>query len=103
MKDKLHDDAMVELYRKDPALAIEMLNNILEDGEQGELMIALRQMTKAFGGVAKVAELAHLNQTQLYRTLSATGNPALSSLAAILKAMGMRLSVQGIQNPGVHS
>jgi DNA-binding phage protein len=32
--------------------------------------------------------------TQLYRTLSAKGNPALSSFAAILKAMGLRLAVE---------
>ncbi len=41
-----------------------------------------------------LAEQAHLNPTQLYRTLSPKGNPALSSLTAILKAMGLRLAVQ---------
>jgi len=74
-----------------------LLNSILEDGEPEELLIALRQMTKAFGGVQKVAEDAHLNPTQLYRTLSADGNPALSSLTAILKAMGLRLAVQPVK------
>lgn len=103
MKDRPHDDAMAEMYREDPALAVEMLNSILEDGDQGELMIALRQMTKAFGGIPKVAEQAHLNPTQLYRTLSPTGNPAVSSLSAILKAMGMRLSVQALGAPTSHS
>lgn len=103
MKDRAHDDAMAELYHEDPALAVELLNSILEDGDQGELMVALRQMTKAFGGVPKVAEQAHLNPTQLYRTLSPTGNPAFSSLSAILKAMGMRLSVQSIQTPAAHA
>jgi probable addiction module antidote protein len=94
MKDRNHDDAMAELYREDPAYAIHLLNSILDDGDQAELLIALRQMTKAFGGVQSVAETAQLNPTQLYRTLSAGGNPALSSFSAILKAMGMRLSVQ---------
>ncbi len=49
MKDRSHDEAMAELLREDPAYAVELLNGILEDGEQGELLIALRQMTKAFG------------------------------------------------------
>ena len=92
MRDRAHDDAMAEAYREDPALAVEVLNSILEDGEQGELMIVLRQMAKAFGGVQTVAEQAQLNPTQLYRTLSASGNPALSSLSAILKAMGLQLA-----------
>lgn len=96
MKSRPHDEAMAELYRKDPEFAFELLNSIFEDGDQGELLIALRQMTKAFGGVQAVAEQAHLNQTQLYRTLSPSGNPALSSFSAILKAMGMRLAVQPI-------
>lgn len=103
MKDRSHDEAMADLYREDPALAVELLNSILEDGDQGELMIALRQMAKAFGGVPKVAEQAHLNPTQLYRTLSPDGNPAFSSLSAILKVMGLRLAVQSIQAPTVHA
>lgn len=97
MKDRTHDEAMADIFRQDPAYAVELLNSILEDGDQGELLIALRQMTKAFGGVAKVAEKAQLNGTHLYRTLSAQGNPEIRSLSAILKAMGLRLAVQPIQ------
>jgi len=103
MRDRAHDDAMAEAYRDDPAFAAEMLNSILEDGDQGELLIALRQMAKAFGGVQAVAEQAHLNPTQLYRTLSPDGNPALSTFSAILKAMGMRLSVQPMRPPLAHA
>lgn len=93
MRSRPHDDAMAELYRGDPALALAVINDILADGDQAELLIVLRQMAQAFGGVQAVAEQAHLNPTQLYRTLSPKGNPALSSLSAILKAMGLRLAV----------
>ena len=96
MRDRTHDEAMTERFQKDPAYAVELLNDILEDGEQAELLIALRQMTKAFGGVQTVAENANLNPTQLYRTLSEQGNPELRSLSAILKAMGLRLAVQRV-------
>lgn len=85
---------MAELYQADPAFALDLLNSILEDGDQAELLIALRHMTKAFGGVQVVAEQAQLNPTQLYRTLSPQGNPGLSSVVAILRAMGLRLAVQ---------
>ncbi len=94
MKSRPHDDAMADLYRDDPALALEVINAILQDGDQGELLTVLRQVAQASGGVQAVAEQAHLNPTQLYRTLSPKGNPALSSLTAILKAMGLRLAVQ---------
>ena len=97
MKDRSHDEAMAEAFRDDPEYALELLNSILEDGEPGELLIALRQMTKSFGGVQAVAEKAGLNPTQLYRTLSAEGNPALSSLTMILKSMGLRLAVERVK------
>ncbi|WP_422615856.1 DNA-binding protein [Photorhabdus cinerea] len=76
----------------------QLLNGILEDGEQAELLllIALRQMTKAFGGVCNVAQEAELNPNQLYRTLSAKGNLEVRSLSAILRVMGLRLAVQPI-------
>lgn len=96
MKDRAHDTAMAEAFRKDPGYAVELLNSILEDGEQAELLIALRQMTEAFGGVSEVAKSAELNPTQLYRTLSEKGNPKVKSLAAVLRAMGLRLAVQPI-------
>jgi probable addiction module antidote protein len=99
LKDRTHDEAMAEVLRDDPAYAVQLLNSILEDGDQGELLITLRQMAKAFGGVQTVAETAHLSTTQLYRTLSPHGNPVLSNLSAILKAMGLRLAVQPVQAP----
>ncbi|MCL2524156.1 MAG: addiction module antidote protein [Betaproteobacteria bacterium] len=103
MKDRSHDEAMAEVFRKDPTYAVELLNSILEDGDQGELLIALRQMAKAFGGVSSVAEKAQINSTHIYRALSARGNPEIRSLSAILKTMGLRLAVQPIQTPGVHA
>lgn len=96
MKDRAHDDAMAEVFRDDPAYAVELLNSILEDGDQGEILIALRQMAKAFGGVSQIAQKAQLNSTHIYRALSAEGNPEIRSLSAILKAMGLRLAVQPI-------
>ena len=96
MKDKSHDESMAERFQQDPAYAVALLNSILEDGEPGELLIALRQMAKAFGGVQTIAEKANLNATQLYRTLSEQGNPELRSLSAILKAMGLRLAVERV-------
>ncbi|SPA38220.1 conserved hypothetical protein; putative transcription factor, COG3636 [Cupriavidus taiwanensis] len=102
MRSRPHDEAMAELYHSEPALALEVINGILADGDQAELLVVLRQMAQAFGGVQAVAERAHLNPTQLYRTLSPKGNPALSSLSAILEAMGMRLAVQPL-NTSAHA
>ena len=97
MRDRHHDDAMTELFQDDPALSVAYLNSRIEGGDQADLLVALRQMTKAYGGVTAIAEKANLNPTQLYRTLSAEGNPGLSSLSSILNAMGLRLAVEPIK------
>ncbi len=92
-----HEEATIESFRKDPRFAAEYLNSVLEEGDQEELLVALRYMAKAFGGVSRLAEQAELNVTTLYRTLSPKGNPELKSLTALLKAMGMRLAVQPLE------
>jgi len=95
--ERTFDDLIAESFRKDPSYAMELLNDILEDGDSGELMIALRQISKAFGGVGEIAKQAQLNANSLYRTLSAQGNPHVTTLSAILRTMGLRLAVQPLQ------
>lgn len=54
----------------------------------------LRQLAEARGGVAKVAKKAGIERENLYRALSGKGNPRLSSLVAVSKAMGVKLTVE---------
>ena len=89
-----HETATVESFRRDPKFAAEYLNAVLADGEQEEVMLALRRLSQAFGGVNKIAKAAELNATTLYRTLSPKGNPELRSLIALLRALGMQLAVR---------
>lgn len=93
-----HEDATVDSFRRDPKFAAEYLDAVLADGDQEELLTALRYMAKAFGGVRGLANGTRLNATTLYRTLSAKGNPELKSLRSVLNAMGLRLSVRPIAN-----
>jgi probable addiction module antidote protein len=95
---RTHDEATVEMFRADPHLAAEYLNSVLTDGDETDLMLALRSLSQAFGGVQEVARQAEVNAHTLYRTLSAQGNPELKTLSAILRAMGMRLAVQPLQH-----
>jgi DNA-binding phage protein len=46
---------------------------------------------------AKLVALKALKVKRLYRTLSAEGNPELTSISAILRAMGMRLAVERVK------
>ena len=47
MKDRSHEEAMTELFQEDPASAVDLVNSILDDGDQDDLRIAFRQMDKA--------------------------------------------------------
>ena len=92
-----HHEVAVESFRRDPKFAAAYLNAVLEDGDRAELMIALRNVTDAFGGVSAVAQKTRLNTTALYRTLCAKGNPELKSFMAIMKAVGMRILVEPLR------
>jgi probable addiction module antidote protein len=94
-----HEDATVDSLRRDPLFAVEYLNGVLADGSEQELMVALRRVTDAFGGITKLAGKAKLNATTLYRTLSPKGNPELRSMNSMLRAMGLRLAVEPIGKP----
>ena len=89
-----HHEATVLSFRRDQKFAAAYLNAVFKDGGQKELLLALRYATEAFGGVSKIARKTGLNGTSLYRALSPKGNPRLESITGVLKAMGMRLSVE---------
>jgi probable addiction module antidote protein len=87
---------VIESFRRDPELAAAYLNQVLADGDQAEVLVALKRLTLAVGGLPRVAAASGLNATSLYRALSRRGNPELRSLIAILRAMGFRLAVEPI-------
>lgn len=67
-----HEEATIASFKQDPQYAAEYLNAVLEDGDQEELMLALRRVASAFG-MKDVAVSANLNPKTLYRTLSPAG------------------------------
>ena len=56
---------MAELFREDPAFATEYINQLLQDGEPADLMVTMRQMAQAHGGVHAVAKETQLNSSNL--------------------------------------
>ena len=88
-----HDDALVRELRADSTFAAEYIQAAMEDTEEpAVLLIALRHVSEAYG-MADVANAAGIKRESLYRALSPKGNPTLKTLTAVLKAVGLRLSV----------
>lgn len=89
-----HDEALLRDLRGNPRLAVEYLKAALEeDSEPPVLLVALRRVVQAHG-ISKVAKTAGVERESLYRALSKHGNPRLSTLAAVTKAVGLRLTVE---------
>jgi probable addiction module antidote protein len=92
-----HDEAIVRELKENPDFAEEYLKAALEDaGEPKVLLLALRHLAEAKGGIAKVAKKAGIERESLYRALSPTGNPRLSTLVAVTKAIGLKLTVEAV-------
>lgn len=90
-----HDEAMIKDLHQNPEFAAEYLRAALEQGDDPKvLLVALRRIAESQGGVAKVARQAGIERESLYRALSAKGNPRLSTLVAVTKAVGLRLTVE---------
>jgi probable addiction module antidote protein len=94
-----YDEALIESLRE-PDYAAEYLNVHLakDDGDTEEdaerlFLVALRNVARAHG-VAAIAERTDLGRESLYKALSAGGNPRLTTLRAVLDAMGLQLTIQ---------
>lgn len=91
------DDLLERLQDED--YAVLYLNAALEDDETDDsassvavFLLALRDVAKAHK-VANVAQSAGVSRESLYKALSETGNPSLTNLKAVLKALGLRLAI----------
>jgi probable addiction module antidote protein len=90
-----HDNVMVKKLRTNRSFAVEYLKAAMADDEEPrDLLTALRRIAEARGGIAKIAEAAGIERESLYRALSPRGNPRLSTLFAVTKALGLTLTVE---------
>ena len=81
---------------KDPKEAAAYLNAHLDDEEDDAeemFLLAMRDVAKAHG-FGDLAKSTSLGRESLYKALSSSGNPKFSTLRSLLKAMGLKLSVE---------
>lgn len=93
-----HHEREVAELRADRELAAAYLKAAMESLDDPEDraagLLALRTVAEAYGGLGTVAADAGLSRESLYRALSPKGNPTLKTILAVLKAVGMKLSVE---------
>jgi len=93
-----HHEREVAELRADRELAVEYLKaameSLVDPDDRAAGLLALRTVAEAYGGLGAVAAEAGISRESLYRALSPKGNPTLKTLLAVLKAVGMKLSVE---------
>lgn len=86
-----HQEFLIEQLRKDPALREAYLNEALEHEDQKMILVALRNVAQATGGLSRLSKQTGLNRQNLYRTLSKGGNPTWERIEKIFDGLGYPL------------
>ncbi|MEM9091195.1 MAG: addiction module antidote protein [Cyanobacteria bacterium P01_F01_bin.53] len=88
MQTKYYNELLFEQLQ-DPEIAAEYLSAAIEEGSTNEFLLALRNVAEAHGGIGVLANITDLNRQSMYKMLSEDGNPTLSSLLSVLRAIGI--------------
>lgn len=79
-------------YLDSNEMIAEYLNEILENGTENDLIIAIGNVAKAIG-MTKIAEKSGLSRPSLYKALSEGSKPQFSTIMKVLKAIGGQVTV----------
>lgn len=94
-------DVVIERFKADPEEAHAYLQVALEefeeDGDTEHLLLALRTVAEAQGGVPELARRINMEKMTLYKALSEKGNPRLSTIYAILRGLGYKLMLAPLE------
>ncbi|WP_336974194.1 addiction module antidote protein [Sphingobium aromaticiconvertens] len=82
---------VTEFLENEEAIAA-YLDAAFEEGDPALIVAAIGDVAKA-RGMTEVAAKAGISRAGLYKALGEGGNPSLSGLLGILKALGVRLTV----------
>ena len=82
-------------YLDSNEMVAEYLNEILENGNDNDLITAIGNVAKAIG-MSKIAEKSGLSRPSLYKALSDGAKPQFSTIVKVLKAVGGQITVNPI-------
>jgi probable addiction module antidote protein len=80
-------------YLESEEAMAEYLSQVLEDGDNNELIRALGHIAKA-KGMAIVAKESGLGRESLYKALSEGSQPRFETITKVINALGLKISVQ---------
>lgn len=77
----------------------EYLSTAAEDDNPEVLLLAIADVARS-RGMAQVAKDAGLGRESLYKALAPGAHPRYATIAAVLKALGVRLAISAAQKEG---
>ncbi|PPQ39547.1 addiction module antidote protein [Rhodopila globiformis] len=80
-------------YLDSPEARAEYLSAALETGDMPFILDAIAVVARA-EGMARVAEVAKVGRTSLYKTLQPGANPEFETILRVFDALGLRMSAQ---------
>lgn len=86
-------------YLTTPERQAAYLAAALETEDEAYIKQALLTLARA-KGMSETARIANVSRQGLYKSLSATSDPKLSTVLAVVQALGFRLAVQGADEDG---
>ncbi|MGK9050048.1 addiction module antidote protein [Neorhizobium petrolearium] len=84
-------------HLKTPEDRVAYLEAAFEDGDAALITHALGDVARSVGMTA-VAREAGVTREALYKALSETGDPKLSTLLGVMKALGLKFSVAPVDD-----
>lgn len=79
-------------YLDSNEMIAEYLNEVLEEGDDSQLIVAIGNIAKAIG-MTKIAEETGLSRPSLYKALSEGAKPQFSTIMKVLKAVGGQIQI----------
>ncbi len=78
-------------YLDSPDAIAGYLEAVFEDGDPSLIAAALGDVARTLG-MTEIAQKAGVTREALYKALSPTGDPRLSTFLGVMKALGIKLS-----------
>ena len=92
MSNQIHDYDPAAALENEAAIAV-FLADALETGDATYIAKAMGVVARA-KGMTELARATGLSREQLYRSFSEQGNPTLKTMLAVMRALGVELTVR---------
>ncbi|MEY2761660.1 MAG: hypothetical protein RLZZ96_1560 [Bacteroidota bacterium] len=91
-------------YLDSPEMISEYLNAVLAEGNDSNLIVALRNIARSIG-MAKIASETGMSRTSLYKALSDRSKPQFETVMKVLRAIGGQIQIKPTteESSAVHS